>query len=120
MSARPVSVAASLIAVALLGYLGPIQSVLWNGADAPRWAAALPWVAASIQAAQVGAPGAAPYDLFGRSLSLAYVALLVAAWSLRRARPYHPAGLWASPIGWRVWLEARCARPFSGAWRCPR
>lgn len=78
MSARHVNAASGALAVILLAYLGPIQSVLWNGDQAPGWAASLPWVDASIIAARAQAPAIPPYDVFGRLVIVAYV-LVVAA-----------------------------------------
>jgi hypothetical protein len=96
-----VSVTSGALAIVLLVYLGPIQSVLWNGDQAPEWAAALPWVESSIVAARSTTPGLPAYDMFGRGVVAVYVAVLV-AW----AALWPPAGAARVP---RLWAGATMA-----------
>lgn len=68
---------APALALILLLLLGPIQSTIWNGADSPPLVrAAAPLVDAALGGLQAIAPGAEPYDVFGRFVILAYLALL--------------------------------------------
>lgn len=96
MNVRRVSVTSGALAIVLLVYLGPIQSVLWNGDQAPQWAAALPWVESSIAAARSTMPGLPAYDMFGRGVVAVYVALVV-SWAALWPQAQDPrvAKLWA-------------------------
>ncbi|QSQ19935.1 hypothetical protein JY651_32255 [Pyxidicoccus parkwayensis] len=88
---RPLLLLASLSA-ALSLTLGTFQTVLWNGAAAPRWARTVAHGIAESALPPRGAPGAehlaappAAYFMFGRPFILAYVALGLALVALARA-----------------------------------
>ncbi len=101
---------AALVALALDILLGPIQSQIWNGPDAPAWIGVLIWPDVARPLMQnILAPmlGAEPYEIFGRLTILVYLGCL-AAWSPFVACPNRRQHM-AAALAWMALAVAALA-----------
>jgi hypothetical protein len=87
-----VPLAAATAALCIL--LAPVQSLIWNGAEAPRWLQALPWLHPMIAWAEQAGLGT-PYFFYGRLFLLVHAGVLATLWMLARGR------------GWLAWPATR-------------
>ena len=81
-------------AAALCILLAPVQSLIWNGDEAPRWLHSLPWPHALVTWAEQGGLGT-PYFFYGRLFLLVHAGVLATLWMLARSR------------GWLAWPAMR-------------
>jgi len=74
---------AAWFSLLICGFLGPIQSVIWNGTKAPGWCHATPWVGAMLhwQKAQMDISA---YYFFGRLFFPIYLGCLLTLWRYRK------------------------------------
>ncbi|MGY1941717.1 hypothetical protein [Nocardia gipuzkoensis] len=87
---------APLVAVtaALCTVLAPVQSLIWNGPEAPGWMDGVPWSHTLITVAEQVGLGT-PYFFYGRLFILVYVGVTATLWLLSRSR------------GWLTWPAMR-------------
>ncbi|WP_339614561.1 hypothetical protein [uncultured Parvibaculum sp.] len=102
---------AALIALVLDLLLGPIQSQIWNGTDAPAWIGSLIWPDIArpwVQNILAPVPGPEPYETFGRLTILIYLGNLT-AWSPFFAEGENRLLRIAAPFAWAALAIAALA-----------